>query len=103
MVASKKSTDKNTLKDLLEQKEGKVGDERVNLSAQKANTRSKIAITFIYAFFIGMLVLTLYSFLLNKCTDKDVDLPDIISGYAAAVGSPLGFVIGYYFKEGDKE
>jgi len=60
------------------------------------NTRKVIAISFVtgYLIIIGVLILLTTFSNLKSDTAKD---------YLLAIGSPLGFIIGFYFKAQDKE
>jgi hypothetical protein len=77
---------------------------RYNPTEHKDKTRSTIALFFVrgYLVLLGiifLLVLT-YNFLLIKFapgTDL-LDVTDIMLLITGSVGSPLGFVVGYYFK-----
>ncbi len=69
-------------------------------------TRSKLAILFIRGYFIliGLMVLFIIIYnLIILFTGKDIDIlvspKDLLLVVTTAIGSPLGFVIGYYFKE----
>lgn len=75
---------------------------------ERGQTRSKIALIFVrwYFYLLGasLAFLTIYNFLMitaNK-TDQILNPKDILLIITSAIGSPLGFVVGYYFKESDK-
>jgi hypothetical protein len=65
--------------------------ESFRLANRQENTRSRIAQTFIfgYLFVITMLIII---------TALGKIVPDVAKDYLLAIGSPLGFIIGYYFK-----
>jgi hypothetical protein len=67
-----------------------------DLAKQQEDTRSTISLIFIIAYFIVIAGLVLFTtfFKLEAETAKD---------YLLAIGSPLGFIIGYYFKSGGKD
>jgi hypothetical protein len=68
----------------------------VERAEKREGTRSTIAQYFIFAYIgivVALLVLTTF-FNLASETVKD---------FLLAVGSPLGFIIGYYFKSTDSE
>ena len=93
--------------DKLEKKANSV-DEKINkYSSQKIDTatRSEIATKFINWYFwclagsfIGLLVYNGVLIFNNK-QDYLVDILDIITLVGSIVGTPLGFVVGYYFKD----
>ena len=82
-----------------------IGEAKVseNLTAdsnkgKKENTRSKIAVIYIYAFF-GTIAC---SFVIGiyKCFDVK-DYIDFLIAISGILSGPLGFIIGYYFKASD--
>ncbi len=63
---------------------------------QQERTRSKISLIFIIAYLLIIFILIIFTtfFALKAESAKD---------YLLAIGSPLGFIIGYYFKSGGKD
>lgn len=75
----------------------------------KDETRAKIAITFIYGFYGALATVFLLGGLANMViilSDKNTPLADIkglILTVSSIIGTPLGFVTGYYFKESERD
>lgn len=77
-------------------------------------TRSKIAMIFVICYF-ALIVFTLLSAMIYdvyfwnacdseyKCLDQLISVKDLLLAVMGYVGTPLGFVIGYYFKEQSKK
>lgn len=84
-----------------------------NPSKELGETRSRIAKQFVFWYFIvlcGSFVLSLiYNliilFLCNKeqCQQAVIIPKDILITVMGIVGSPLGFIVGYYFKDIEKK
>ena len=94
----------NLLDKLREQKEE---IETFSPVKEVGKTRSKIATTFVRWYFfllVGVLIfLVVYNavvLILNK-PELILEPKDLLLIVTTAIGSPLGFVIGYYFKDGD--
>lgn len=68
----------------------------IKRAEKREDTRSRIATIFIfgYLFVIGVLILLSTFFKLPPENAKD---------YLLAIGSPLGFIIGYYFKSASSD
>lgn len=83
-------------------------DTEYNPAELNDKTRSKVAMTFVYGFFCltgGTLVVTMiYNILLSGfcneslCLEKMLDVKDILLAVIGYIGSPLGFIMGFYFK-----
>ena len=71
-----------------------------NSNGKKEDTRSKIAVGYIIGFFIIIASCFLYAGIFKFIVD---DLKDLILATSGVLSGPLGFVIGYYFKNGDGE
>jgi len=68
----------------------------VKRAEKQEDTRSTIAIGFVigYAIVVGILIILSAFGRMDSNTVKD---------FLLAIGSPLGFIIGFYFKSGGKE
>lgn len=70
-------------------------------SQQDNRSRSRIAYGFTFAFitFIGVILIggPIYNATIGH--DNLIDIADTLSGFVAQFGTPLGFVLGYYFKD----
>lgn len=70
-------------------------------SKQDNKSRSRIAYGFTFAFitFIGVILIggPIYNATIGKNTP--IDIAEMMSGFVAQFGTPLGFVLGYYFKD----
>jgi hypothetical protein len=66
------------------------------LAKKQEDTRSTISMIFIIAYFVIIATLIIFTtfFQLKAEAAKD---------YLLAIGSPLGFIIGYYFKSDSKD
>ena len=80
-----------------------------NPAELNGKTRSKVAMTFVYGFFCltaGTLIFTMvYNSLLaglcdenNLCFERMLDVKDMLLAVVGYIGSPLGFIMGFYFK-----
>lgn len=67
---------------------------------KRETTRSKIALFYVWAFFITIGVSFLIGVLRCFAVKDYIDFLIAISGI---LSGPLGFIIGYYFKAGEKE
>jgi hypothetical protein len=66
----------------------------------RESTRSKIAITYVYAFFFTIACTFIIG--LIKCfTSKEYI--DMMLGVSGILSGPLGFIIGFYFKASDNK
>lgn len=69
----------------------------------KDTTRTKLASIYVYGFF-GIIVLCfLYAFIFCKCDSNSKELKDLLLTASGVLSGPLGFVFGYYFKNGEGE
>ncbi len=82
---------------------------RYNPKEHIDHQRARIANVFVWGFFIliGLVVILIptYNYLIYNTIKNNellIDLKDILSIIGSIVGSSLGFVIGYYFKSGEK-
>ena len=65
----------------------------------KESTRSVIAIHYIYGFFIIIAI----TFIIGYNKDFTIDMYcDFLITISGILSGPLGFIIGYYFKAGEK-
>lgn len=67
---------------------------------QDNKSRARIAYGFTFGF-VGLFAIVLIGGpIYNLCVDdqKVLDVPEIITNFVAQFGTPLGFVLGYYFK-----
>lgn len=73
-----------------------VEESTIKRAEKREDTRSQIAMFYIggYLAILALLLLALTFFKLSSDISKD---------FLLAIGSPLGFIIGYYFKSADKE
>jgi len=69
-------------------------------SNRRENTRSRIAVIYIYAFFITIACTFLIG--LIKCFQVK-DYIDFLIAVSGILSGPLGFIIGYYFKASDNK
>lgn len=70
-------------------------------SQQDNRSRSRIAYGFTFAF-IGLLGLVIVGAPIYNATigkDMPLNLTELITTFVAQFGTPLGFVLGYYFKD----
>lgn len=67
---------------------------------KRESTRSKIALFYVWAFFVTIGVSFIIGLIKSYPAKDYIDLLIAISGI---LSGPLGFIIGYYFKAGDKE
>ncbi len=66
------------------------------LAEKQEDTRSIISLIFIIAYFIIIAALVLFTTFAKLPAETAKD-------YLLAIGSPLGFIIGYYFKSSTKD
>lgn len=65
----------------------------------RENVRSKIALIFVWAFFSVLGI----GFLIGYCESFKVDeYKDMLLAISGILSGPLGFIIGFYFKESSK-
>lgn len=70
-------------------------------NSPKENTRSKIASTYIWGFFI-VIGISLIICCLDCAKGRVKEYSDLLITISGILSGPLGFIIGYYFKSGDK-
>lgn len=70
-----------------------IEESTIKRAEKREGTRSTIALVFVAAYFgviVGLIILTTF-----------FNLPsDVAKDYLLAIGSSLGFILGYYFKSG---
>lgn len=70
-------------------------------SKQDNTSRSRIAhgFTFAFIFIVSIIVIggPIYNVTLGK--DAPIDVSGLLSDFVSQFGTPLGFVLGYYFKD----
>lgn len=64
-------------------------------SDPKENTRSRIAMIYVCAFFIVILIV--FGVGVYKCFEVD-EFKDMLVTVSGVLSGPLGFIVGYYFK-----
>ena len=70
-------------------------------NSPKENTRSKIANTYIWGFFI-VIGISLIICCFDCAKGRVKEYSDLLITISGILSGPLGFIIGYYFKSGDK-
>lgn len=70
----------------------------VSTSEKREGVRSRIALTFVWAFFTVIAAGFAIGFYDNFKVDEYKDMLVAISG---VLSGPLGFIIGFYFKDGN--
>lgn len=70
-------------------------------SKQDNKSRSRIAYGFTFAFIVLMAVILVGGPLYNATIGRQspLDINELLSSFVAQFGTPLGFVLGYYFKD----
>lgn len=70
-------------------------------SRQDNTSRSRIAYGFTYAFIIFIAIILIGGPIYNTIVPetKIIDISELITTFMAQFGTPLGFVLGYYFKD----
>lgn len=69
-----------------------------NRADKRENVRSKLALYYVYGFFLVIAVSFLIGFIQNYKVDEFKEMLLAISG---VLSGPLGFIIGFYFKDGE--
>ncbi len=67
------------------------GEEGYNFVREQESTRSRFALIFIWGFLMIIFILILLTTFAGLASDSTKD-------FLLAVSSPLGFIVGYYFK-----
>lgn len=81
--------------ELEEQEQEQVKDSGWADSDKKETTRSKIALLYVWAFFVVIGI----SFVIGCILKYSVtDFKDILIAVSGVLSGPLGFIVGYYFK-----
>lgn len=82
--------------------------EPYNAKKQEDTTRSKLALVFVWGYFIilgaGILAVLINNFVVEYFKLKPetlINLKDFIPLITSAIGTSLGFVVGYYFKSSE--
>ena len=104
---------KSIIQAQIEQIESKIHNEaELNFNEDKfqVQTRAKIGRTFVRGFFIGIfgsiIMVILYNIVMYYMTRDNtlfISLENIIPLLWSIIGTPLGFVMGYYFKTDKSE
>lgn len=106
-----KELQRNVQKALKEAKKEVDTAEPYNPKKQEDTTRSKLALIFVWGYFIilgaGIFLVLVNNILVEYLKLKPevlIDIKDFIPMITSAIGTSLGFVVGYYFKssEGNK-
>ena len=90
------------LSDRLKRRNDRAIAEKFDPRKHKDTKRSHIALVFVYGYMITTLLIIIFVPLYNASNIADpqpLDLERILSQIGALIGAPLGFVIGYYFKD----
>lgn len=68
---------------------------------QDNKSRSRIAYGFTFAFIAFIAIILIGGPIYNAIVDesKSLDIFELITTFVAQFGTPLGFVLGYYFKD----
>lgn len=68
----------------------------IDRAEKQEDTRSRIALIFIWAY-LGIIVILIVLSTFSSLTG------DSVKDYLLAIGSPLGFIVGYYFKSANSD
>jgi len=63
----------------------------LKIAQEQENTRSRFALIFIWGYLLIIFILILLTTFSNLSSDSTKD-------FLLAIGTPLGFIVGYYFK-----
>lgn len=68
---------------------------------QDSKSRSRIAYGFTFAFIALLAVILIGGPIYNATlgVNTPIDITDMLSSFVSLFGTPLGFVLGYYFKD----
>jgi membrane protein YqaA with SNARE-associated domain len=80
----------------------RVKEEKFDPKKHKDTKRAHIAMVFVYGYMITVAIVIVLAPLFNALfTDskEPLDVERILAQVGSLIGAPLGFVIGYYFKE----
>lgn len=77
-------------------------DEKFDPQKHKDTKRAQIALVFVYGYMVTIAIIIIGAPLFNAyftSSKEPLDIERILSQVGSLIGAPLGFVIGYYFKE----
>lgn len=77
--------------------------EEDNPKRHRETTRTKLASIYVYGFLGIILLCFIYAFVFSGCGCFTRDLKDLLLTASGILSGPLGFVFGYYFKNGEAE
>lgn len=80
----------------------RVKEEKFDPKKHKDTKRAHIAMVFVYGYMITIAIIIVGAPLFNAVfTDskEPLDIERVLAQVGSLIGAPLGFVIGYYFKE----
>lgn len=76
--------------------------EKFDPQKHKDTKRAQIALVFVWGYMITVVLIIIGAPLFNALlahSNEPIDIERILSQVGSLIGAPLGFVIGYYFKE----
>lgn len=80
----------------------RVKEEKFDAKKHKDTKRAHIAMVFVYGYMITVAIIIIGGPLFNAVftnSKNPLDIERILAQVGSLIGAPLGFVIGYYFKE----
>jgi hypothetical protein len=80
----------------------RVKEEKFDAKKHKDTKRAHIAMVFVYGYMITVAAVIVGAPLFNAAftdSNEPLDVERILAQVGSLIGAPLGFVIGYYFKE----
>lgn len=80
----------------------RVKEEKFDPKKHKDTKRAHIAMVFVYGYMITVAIIIVGAPLFNAIlagSREPIDIERILAQVGSLIGAPLGFVIGYYFKE----
>jgi len=77
----------------------KIDDSKPN----KDKTRTKLSLIYVYGFFGVIGFCFVYSLVFYCCGTTVKELKELLLTVSGVLSGPLGFVFGYYFKNGEVE
>lgn len=96
------SSDSNAIRDNLSRLQNKTRETKFDRVRHKDTKRSHIAMVFVYGYMITVAIIIIGAPVYNAIVlsqPEGIDIERILAQVGTLLGSPLGFVIGYYFKE----